>query len=94
MQQLDIFDQAPLIPDTLKKAKVASKRDILKVQTAIMYSNYTTPLEKIKAADLICKIEGYYAPKEVNAKLEAGLTKRIEKIKLIAADDSWDKTTT
>ena len=58
-EQIDLFESLPVTPETIQHAPIASKDDILKVQTAILFNGRTKPLEKIRAAELICKIQGY-----------------------------------
>lgn len=57
--QLDLFENPPVTPANLADAPIASRDDILKVNTAILYDGRTKPLEKIRASELICKIQGF-----------------------------------
>lgn len=65
LQQLDIFEHAPWTPDRLDAAHIATREDVLKIQTAILFDHRTRPAEKIKAGELIAKIQGFIAPQKI-----------------------------
>jgi hypothetical protein len=59
--QLDIFGHAPTKKKlrALRKGPIATRDEILQVQTEIMLDARSRPAERIKAAELICKINNY-----------------------------------
>ncbi|SJM89977.1 hypothetical protein [Crenothrix polyspora] len=57
MEQEELFNQ---IPDL----DIASRDDLLKILTGAARSPSSRTLEKMKAIELMCKIQGYFAPQQ------------------------------